>query len=142
MQLIAVGCSCWDFLNILLILRSKDDEPEEVKPEPKPVQAAVQAEPKPIQLKEPEKIEEVDSAIESESSSLRSSSSESSFESESKEVETEDFDEDTEEIEDFEEEPVKEVSYNLAIFEMDRFLKYITFEVDQFKKWKLENDRF
>ena len=97
-----------NFLNIWLILRSKDDEPE-VKPEEKTTK---KAEPKPIQLKEPEKIDEVDSAIESESSSLRSSSSESSFESESKEVETEDFgiDEDTEEIEDFEEEPVKEVS--------------------------------
>merc|ERR1711990_925656 len=82
-----------------------DDEPEE-----KPTQ---KAEPKPIQLKEPEKIEEVDSAIESESSSLRSSSSESSFESESKEVETEDFgiDEDTEDIEDFEEEQIKEIVF-------------------------------
>ena len=97
-----------NFLNIWLILRSKDDE-SEVKLEEKPTQ---KAEPKSIQLKEPEKIDEVDSAIESESSSLRSSSSESSFESESKEVETEDFgiDEDTELIEDYEEEPIKEVS--------------------------------
>ena len=115
-----------NFLNIWLILRSKDDE-SEIKPEEKPTQ---KAEPKPIQLKEPEKMEEVDSAIESESSSLRSSSSESSFESESKEVETEDFgiDEDTELIEDFEEEPIKEVSCLMNLLKKP-FLKFINFEI-------------
>ena len=64
-------------------------------------------------MKEPEDIEETDSAIESERSSLRSNSSESSLESESKEIETEEdfgIDEDTEDIEEIEEEPVKKVN--------------------------------